>query len=318
MQRIERKPNVSLFLVLVGLTAIALAICGCTQPGRTPSGAIYRGFFWEAPVPEEQTTLHELSVSELEQIRELLPSNLDTLSSHGWNPGIPDRTLTMQPESIRIVYGGSMGDEFGVAGAKQGHFRSERLLDYLQDLEQRKFQHAKTGISFTAPQGWDLIRYRSGRSSLPSADSAERSQYVTRGTEETIVERVFSLRNAEQNAAINLVAIWYEETPSSKEMLQYETLRAIKQAARVVGITAEILKGPTPDEINGAPFSCFDVRLSQNGHQKLQRTYNADIGEDWLDIQIMAPSERTIDKMHNILQLSCLPGCHFILAERAS
>lgn len=292
---------ISFSLTLISSVILLTSIC-CKESTGTPGSAIYRGFFWEAPVPEEQTPLLQLSDLELEQIRQLLPSNLDVLSSHGWNPGIPDRTLTMASEDIRIVYGGSMGNEFGVAGSKGGHFRSARLLHYLVDLEQRKFRHGKTGISFTAPQGWDLIRYRSGRSTPPSDDPAERSQYVSIGTKETIVERVFSLRSDEKNGRINVVAIWYKEAPPSTEALQLGTLKAIKQAARAAGMKAEILAGPTPDEISGIVFSRFDVRLSRDGRQKLQRTYNADIGEYWLDIQIMAPFQRTIDEMHGILR----------------
>jgi len=74
-----------------------------------------------------ETMIRFLSSNEVERIQEKLLPYLENLSSHGWYPGIPDRTIVL-PDGERIVYGGSMGDEVAVNG---GFFRSETFVHFL-------------------------------------------------------------------------------------------------------------------------------------------------------------------------------------------
>ena len=97
-------------------------------------GLIYEGFYWYKPVPPDKTPTIILQEDQLQDIGAILSNFLANLSSHGWNPGIPNRTILLEPEGIRLVYGGSMGDEFGVTGKIQGFFRSDILIKYLKKL----------------------------------------------------------------------------------------------------------------------------------------------------------------------------------------
>ena len=110
-----------------------------------PSGAIYAGFFWDEPLVEvssKSRVLGDLKDGRLERVRELLQNELPGLSPHGWYPGIPDRTLLLPADGLRLVYGGSMGDEIGVrtidGRTTRGFFRSEALVSILRRAERRR------------------------------------------------------------------------------------------------------------------------------------------------------------------------------------
>jgi len=120
-------------------------------PGRLPenaqslgSGLVIEGFFWELPLKEVLSSHQPLVVLEgdrLERVRLLLQKHLPNLSSHGWYPGIPDRTLLLESDGVRLVYGGSMGDEVGVRSIDGkrtvGFFRSKRFVSLLSEAEER-------------------------------------------------------------------------------------------------------------------------------------------------------------------------------------
>lgn len=64
---------------------------------------------------------------------------MDNLSSEGWYRGIPDRTLLLHEDGLRLVYGDSMDDEIGVCSLDGwgliGFFKAQQLVDLLQALE---------------------------------------------------------------------------------------------------------------------------------------------------------------------------------------
>jgi hypothetical protein len=104
------------------------------------TGAIYKGFYWAVEMPAAGSLLAELKVEDVKRIGQLLSRNLASLSPHGWYPGIPDRTLVLSVPGIKIVYGGSMGDELGVCsieGEILGFFRSSELVNLI-DLAERR------------------------------------------------------------------------------------------------------------------------------------------------------------------------------------
>jgi len=108
------------------------------------AGVIHEGFFWKETLSQMSST-HRIAVirgEALAQVRQSIRKQLDALSPHGWYPGIPDRTLLLPDDGLRLVYGGSMGDEIGVrtldGKTTRGFFRSEKLVSILQDLEQQE------------------------------------------------------------------------------------------------------------------------------------------------------------------------------------
>lgn len=106
------------------------------------SGAIHEGFFWDQPLAEmsfKSRVLAVLAEDRLDEVRRLLQQELTELSPHGWYLGIPDRTLLLPGDGLRLVYGGSMGDEIGVrtmdGKSTRGFFRSEKLVSILRRAE---------------------------------------------------------------------------------------------------------------------------------------------------------------------------------------
>ena len=107
---------------------------------ETVEAAIYKGFFWKIPLSEvaAQKPLRRLNAKQIEGIQNLLKE--EQHKDDGYRgQGIPDRTLILPQQKIRIFYGGSMGAEIGVHGLHgdglQSIFHSEKFLRHLNQIE---------------------------------------------------------------------------------------------------------------------------------------------------------------------------------------
>jgi hypothetical protein len=98
------------------------------------TGAIYKGFFWD-DIPTSEYIIKDLTPEESQEIERVLSPFWKNLSPHGWYPGIPDRTIWFYEAGIRIVYGGSMGDEVGITGSMHGFFISKDFIELLNHIE---------------------------------------------------------------------------------------------------------------------------------------------------------------------------------------
>ncbi len=105
------------------------------------SGAIYSGFFWEEPLPFvlSHRPIVILRDQQYQEVQHIVHANLTRLSANGWYAGIPDRTLVLPVDSLRLVYGGSMGDEVGFRSidgtTTLGFVLSLQLVSLLKGVE---------------------------------------------------------------------------------------------------------------------------------------------------------------------------------------
>lgn len=107
---------------------------------ETVEAAIYKGFLWKTPLSEvaAQKPLQRLNAKQIKRIQDLLAK--EQHKDDGYRgQGIPDRTLILPQQEIRITYGGSMGTEIcihGLHGDGRGSiFHSGKFLRYLNRIE---------------------------------------------------------------------------------------------------------------------------------------------------------------------------------------
>lgn len=105
------------------------------------SGSIYSGFFWEEPLAFvlSHRPVVILRDQQYQEVQRIVHACLTRLSANGWYPGIPDRTLVLPVDSLRLVYGGSMGDEVGFRSIDGtitlGFVLSQQLVSLLKGAE---------------------------------------------------------------------------------------------------------------------------------------------------------------------------------------
>lgn len=111
------------------------------EPSGQLTGLVLSGFFWKEPLSSLTSgrPLLELREEDLQEARSLLLHHMGQLSPHGWFAGIPERTLLLPQDGVRLVYGGSMADEVGVRSLDgtqtKGFFQCGDLVTLLQGLE---------------------------------------------------------------------------------------------------------------------------------------------------------------------------------------
>jgi hypothetical protein len=144
---------------------VALVVLGAGLSSAGVESGVYRGFFWRAWNPPADSLAVSISESEESNIVQSLDSHSASWSERNEYPGMADRTLVLSSRDMKLVYGGSMGDEVGVfslTGELIGFFWSDSFVSLLQRFELGSAgltEEELSSVGVHDPKGFLAVQY---------------------------------------------------------------------------------------------------------------------------------------------------------------